>query len=196
MLGGQDPLLFGFSVYYSEADSLSNKPSSIALGGVPSLSTGGFTLGGSPTAARGGGGPGGAGGARRGAAAHALGDEEPHSRRSRTPAALHKFRESRLWSVLTHGANFDIHEVRAVVTLAVLRSSWVGGTPLALWHAAVAACTSEASEECERVRALLAHPFPVPLHRQTHSSVRASGLPMQVVDTDEKIASIHYHSER
>ncbi|PSC68172.1 Phosphate-repressible phosphate permease isoform A [Micractinium conductrix] len=110
-----------------EADSLSNKPSSIALGGVPSLSTGGFTLGGSPTAARGGGGPGGPGGARPGAAAHALGDEEPHSRRSRTPAALHKFRESRLWSVLTHGANFDIHEV---------------------------------------------------------------------VDTDEKIASIHYHSER
>jgi hypothetical protein len=30
---------------------------------------------------------------------------------SRAPAALAKFRQSQLWSVMTHGAHFDVHEV-------------------------------------------------------------------------------------
>ena len=157
VIGKGDPLAFGFSVegsdpsnagirhlgYGSPFGSGSMAAASAAAGLMTAGGSSSGSGGGSPTARVAGSalpaGPPGAGTSAAGATAAAGGIEMQRRQRQqqqqqqqrqqrRTPAALAKFRQSRLWSAVTHGANFNIHEVWLGCTgfagLLLVLSSW------------------------------------------------------------------------
>ncbi|KAL4447592.1 hypothetical protein ABPG75_004811 [Micractinium tetrahymenae] len=118
VLGGCDPLSFGFSAQHDPAstdpDSCSNL-ATMSLGPCLSAGTGGLAAAAAGAAAAGA--PGGAAGSspRAGSgvlpAGRELGGPHDSSAVAGTAAQLRRFRESHLWSVLSYGANFDVHEV-------------------------------------------------------------------------------------
>lgn len=131
ILGGADPLAFGFTSQGSDPDSLSNKPSTLELsaaagGVVVTGRAGSGTLQGSSPRAAGAAGTGtGTGGqGTHGSSGAVPAPQQPRAAaQAAAPTALHKFRESRLWSVLSHGANFDIHEVGgSICWMAICRT--------------------------------------------------------------------------
>lgn len=85
IIGRGDPLAFGFSAQSSDEGASCSLPAGHACAPPPH---------GAPGSSQGG-----------GAAAAVPGSA------ARTPAALHKFRQSQMWSMVSHGANVDIHEV-------------------------------------------------------------------------------------
>ncbi|KAI3429392.1 hypothetical protein D9Q98_005487 [Chlorella vulgaris] len=136
VIGSGDPLAFGFSADGLELDLASSR--TLGSGEVPALqplptdqaapgsSGGGGSDGSLGARASAGGGDveAGYGGNEAGSGGSGSRQQQPAANgkaasaaaaagiaAARAPAALAKFQQSQMWSVLSHGANFDIHEV-------------------------------------------------------------------------------------
>lgn len=183
VIGGCDPLSFGFSAQQELASTDPDSFSNLATGlsGSLTVSTAAAAKGPAADAAPKGA-PGGAAGCspRTGSGTLPTLQErraEQHDGSPDGPAAqLRRFQESYLWSVLSYGANFDVHEVRRSAAAQQPRCSHTRDVLVARLACRRRSSASGASP----------HGLPV-----------LSAVPaVQVVDTDERIGAIHYHSER
>lgn len=123
ILGGADPLSFGFSAKSDTSQSLELAPtvgSGVRPTGLGGASPSGQQLGASCAAgaalqavlmsrSSSGESPGHPSAAKRSSQRAAQPQHHPHHA---TPAVLKKFRNSAVWSTLTHGVNYDVHQVR------------------------------------------------------------------------------------
>lgn len=185
ILGGADPLSFGFSAKSDASLSLEmtntagTGPYAAGLGGRPvhgagtagvagtardpafvSRTSSGETSG-LPGAPR-----------RLQHSGAALPQQHPHHA---TPAVLKKFRNSAIWSTLTHGYNYDVHQVR------LPKPWWRFG---AAWSQQWCSSVEHACLHCDDISESL-----------RHLSCRAI-TPVQVLGTDERIAAIPLSSSR
>ncbi len=150
VIGGCDPLSFGFSAQQelasTDPDSFSNLATGLSGGLTVSTAAAAKGLAADATPK---GAPGGAAGCspRTGSGTlptlHARRAEQHDGSPDGPAAQLRRFQESYLWSVLSYGANFDVHEVRrsnsaqhALTRGTCLWQGWhAGDVPLPLGRA-------------------------------------------------------------